>query len=176
MAHPTTPSSPPPPSLKSLPRINCALPHVIVGDGAFPLLENVMTPYPGVQLANDESKKIYNYRHSRARRVSENTFGMLSKKFRIFFKKNSHLVIIVLAITVPHNYLRDDACAWQIGELEHEGVPQAFGNLRGTGGDIPKRAFNVREYFRNYFISPREVFHGKESVFTMDSSTTNEAF
>ncbi|KAL4714708.1 hypothetical protein ACJJTC_005198 [Scirpophaga incertulas] len=44
-----------------------------IGDEAFPLKTYLMRPYPGTQL-DDESKKIYNYRHSRARRVSENAF------------------------------------------------------------------------------------------------------
>lgn len=147
------------PPEKVLPRTNCILPHVIVADAAFPLLENVMRPYPGAQLTNDESKKIYNYRHSRARRVSENAFGILTKKFRIFLKKFAispeHLDNIVLATTVLHNYLRDDLCTWQIGELEHEDVPRAFENLRRTGGNNPNRAFTVRESFKNYFVSPQ---------------------
>ncbi|KAJ8953422.1 hypothetical protein NQ318_023539 [Aromia moschata] len=52
-------------------------PYVIVGDEAFPLLENLMRPYPG-RSELDITHTIYNYRHSRARRISENAFGMLA--------------------------------------------------------------------------------------------------
>nr|CAH7742339.1 unnamed protein product [Callosobruchus chinensis] len=89
------------------------------GDEAFPLLRNVMRPYPGAQTGNNQENRIYNYRHCRARRVSENAFGIMTKKFRIFLKKFNispdHLDLITLACTALHNYLRNDSCAWQPG-------------------------------------------------------------
>lgn len=59
-----------------------ALPHCIVGDEAFPLKNYLLRPYPGKK-ANDIKKRIYNYRLSRARRVIENTFGILASKWRV---------------------------------------------------------------------------------------------
>ncbi|XP_068082039.1 uncharacterized protein [Anabrus simplex] len=147
------------PGEKPLPGMNALLPHVIVGDEAFPLLQNVMRPFPGTQLANDERKQVYNYRHSRARRVSENAFGILTKKFRIYLKKFNispeHLEIIVMATTVLHNYLRNDSCSWQLGELENNEVPLAIENLSRIGGNNVRRAFEIREKIADYFVSPQ---------------------
>jgi len=58
------------------------IPYYFVGDDAFSLSENLMKPYPN--RGQTEEQRILNYRFSRARRVSENAFGILSSKFRVF--------------------------------------------------------------------------------------------
>jgi hypothetical protein len=60
------------------------MPHIIIGDEAFPLSRHLMRPYSADQVSDDEERKIFNYRLSRARNVSENCFGILVRKFRIF--------------------------------------------------------------------------------------------
>ena len=61
---------------------NLMLPYVMLGDHIFGLKTWLMKPYPGKCLLED--KPIYNYRHSRARRTIENSFGTLSAKWRMF--------------------------------------------------------------------------------------------
>ncbi|GLV38505.1 hypothetical protein CBL_20396 [Carabus blaptoides fortunei] len=53
------------------------VPHVVVGDEAFRLHRNTKS---------DSTKALFNYRLSRARRVTENEFGLLSQVFRIFYQ------------------------------------------------------------------------------------------
>ncbi|KAJ4925930.1 hypothetical protein JOQ06_008115 [Pogonophryne albipinna] len=58
------------------------LPHVFVGDEAFPLLDNLLRPFPGRQITRE--RRMYNYRLSRARLVVECAFGILSSRWRMF--------------------------------------------------------------------------------------------
>lgn len=85
-----------------------SLPYTFVADEAFALLENLIKPFPQRGLSHDE--RIFNYRLSRARRVVENAFGLLSSRFRVFHtdiaidvKKTDSLVLAACAL---HNFLR----------------------------------------------------------------------
>lgn len=84
-----------------------------VGDDAFPLSMTMMKPYPGRGLS--EVKRVFNYRLSRARRVIENAFGILSSRWRIFRKPIAlhpdAVDKIILATVCLHNFLkiRDEA-------------------------------------------------------------------
>ncbi|CAH1977077.1 unnamed protein product [Acanthoscelides obtectus] len=71
---------------------------VFLGDEAFSLHENFLKPYPQRDLSY--SKRIFNYRLSRARNVSENAFGL------IHMKNPENICYVVLAICSLHNFLR----------------------------------------------------------------------
>ncbi|GBN41190.1 hypothetical protein AVEN_170153-1 [Araneus ventricosus] len=79
---------------------------VLVADDAFPLSLNFMKPYPGRGL-NDE-ERVFNYRLSRAQRVSENAFGILAARFQIFEQKiltsAMNATKILMACCVLHNF------------------------------------------------------------------------
>lgn len=97
------------PSNKALPNTNKSLPYVFVADDAFPLEEHILKPYPGSH-RKDSIERIFNYRLSRARRVVENAFGILSVVFRVLRKpmllEPPKAAKVVLACIYLHNYLR----------------------------------------------------------------------
>ena len=61
------------------------LPLVFVGDDAFPLTNFCMKPYPLTGLTEEE--RLFNYRLSHFRRISENTFGIWSNRSRLFLTR-----------------------------------------------------------------------------------------
>lgn len=90
---------------------NCNLSCVFVGDEVFALRPDFMKPYPQKDL--NAENRIYNYRlsrHSRARRVVENAFGIMASRFRVFYTsinlKLSSIQKVVMECVVLHNYLR----------------------------------------------------------------------
>ena len=96
------------PAPKPLPFGWIKVPYVFAGDDAFALKTYMMKPYPLKNLT--EERRVYNYRHSRARRISENLFGILANKWRIFQQplnlspeKSSTITTCAL---VRHDFLR----------------------------------------------------------------------
>ncbi|XP_029588260.1 uncharacterized protein LOC115173902 [Salmo trutta] len=60
------------------------VPHVFVGDEAFPLRPNLMRPYAGRQLPLPKPVRIFNKRLSRARLVVECAFWILAARCRMY--------------------------------------------------------------------------------------------
>jgi hypothetical protein len=96
------------PEESCLSRSNIKMPHFFVGYDAFPLRKHLMKPYKGANL--DLPKSIFNYRLSRARRVIENTFGILVSRFRIFTRtitcSPSTVDSIIKATVCLHNLIK----------------------------------------------------------------------
>lgn len=146
------------PSPKILPGGNDVLPHVIIGDEAFPLCTNLMRPYSRDDAQRNEEKKVFNYRLSRARNTVENTFGILARKFRIFERKLSmsqeHIVSVVMATCCLHNFLRNDMCHWTENDLNISiSNMRGLQDLRNIGGNSKTDALAVRDGFKSYFNS-----------------------
>lgn len=69
----------PAPEMLNIPYLT-KIPYVILGDQAFALSTHLMTHFAGIHPKRSK-ERIFNYRLSRARRVVENAFGILSAKF-----------------------------------------------------------------------------------------------
>ncbi|KAJ8971000.1 hypothetical protein NQ317_012113 [Molorchus minor] len=113
-------------NIKPLPGRAKPLEYVIVADDAFPLTTNIMKPYPGPH-AKTSKERSFNYRLSRARRISENVFGILSSVFRVLRKplllQPEKAEKIVLACVHLHNFLRTSPGSnsyMPLGELDRE--------------------------------------------------------
>lgn len=96
------------PSTTNLPNTDePALPFVLIGDEAFGIHQNLLRPYSSRNF--NHSKRIFNYRLSRARRFVECAFGILCKKFEIFYGciavEPNYVTTIVQATTVLHNFI-----------------------------------------------------------------------
>lgn len=163
-----------------LPQTSTRLPFVFVADEAFPLLPNLMRPYPRKDLTL--VPKVFNYRLSRARRVIENTFGILVARWRIFKQtiqaSERTLEAIVWACVNLHNYLRvsdegeqRDRRYCPVGYADRDGVSGTVidGQWRADAGtstalsDVSRVGSNntssshreVRDRFSRYFCSSR---------------------
>ena len=83
------------------------VPHFFLGDDAFKMTTSIVKGYPHPPA--DKSKAVFNYRVSRARRVVENSFGILSQRWRIYLRSMQLLPEradwVVKATVVLHNYL-----------------------------------------------------------------------
>lgn len=157
----------PPP--KQLPGTDEIVPHVIVGDEAFALHENLMKPYPRPQALIDVEKAIFNYRLFRARRIVENAFGILSAQFRIFFtlieampETMDNMIITACILhnlmrkrSEPTEYAREDA----INEMDNNiaSICDTFGRTR----DAP---MEIRDKFKSYFNREGAVEWQRNSI------------
>lgn len=135
-----------------------------------------MKPYP--QNGLDAEMRVYNYRHSRARRISENLFGIFAHRFRIFQKViELHPKIVqtlTLAALTLHNYLRNSSsrgtyCPTGLADYEMENGDVVLGTWRSentaflnlqvqsTGHNSRVSAKTVRNNFKEYFVNEGAV-------------------
>ncbi|KAJ8928556.1 hypothetical protein NQ314_018873 [Rhamnusium bicolor] len=113
-----------------------------------------MKPYPKKQVLEDSNKAVFNYRLSRARRVTENAVGIVCYTFFTPINiKTSTVDLIVLACCL-HNLLRDEYV------LNHRRKTNLEENLlfptenmipiKGIGGFACAEGFQVRSRFTDY--------------------------
>lgn len=145
------------------------VPYVFVADDAFALTENMMKPYARSSLT--ESERIFNYRLSRARRMIENSFGILSAQWRIFRTTiNAHPEMVELIIETCvclHNYLRlgeDSVFGLVDEELATHIKPGAWRSMESNLLSLERNTTNsnnkakaLRDRFAQYFVNEGSV-------------------
>ncbi|XP_034092899.1 protein ANTAGONIST OF LIKE HETEROCHROMATIN PROTEIN 1-like [Gymnodraco acuticeps] len=133
------------------------LPHVFVGDEAFPLLDNLLRPFPGRHLTRE--RRLFNYRLSRARLVVECAFGILSTQWRMLRRvittSPEVTELCVKAACVLHNFLRrktiDMPSRTPIARSTDEVTPTLCDAPRMGSNNATRRSIQQRETFCSYF-------------------------
>nr|XP_022911162.1 protein ANTAGONIST OF LIKE HETEROCHROMATIN PROTEIN 1-like [Onthophagus taurus] len=141
------------PEAKFLPGMtNKEVPYCFVGDEAFALHQHFLRPFGGHNLTI--TKRIFNYRLSRARRYVECTFGILSNKWRIFHRainlKPDFAVNIVKACVVLHNFVRER------DGYKIEDTFTVTGLAELPGATVVRgrtKANDIRNIYADYFMS-----------------------
>ena len=155
-------------------------PYVFVADDAFALKTYMLKPYPGH--ISELAQRIYNYRLSRARRVIENTFGIMATRFRVYRRPiiaNVDAVKNVVKATIAlHNFLLITQHSHDVynycprnfpdqngsrgrfipGQWRQEvgtiaGLSRLQRHARGSNNSS-RSAQQVRDEYKNYFNSP----------------------
>ena len=139
----------------------------------------MMKPFPQQGLARE--KRIHNYRHSRARRISENLFGILANRWRFFSTitnlKPKYVEDFIFAALMLHNMLIKSPDSVNVyrpaffadtiledgeiaeGEWRENEAPNSFYSLQvpRTGHNSSLYAKSVREKFMDYFVNDGAV-------------------
>ena len=109
-----------------------------------------------------EDQLVFNYRHSRARRIVECTFGILVQRFRVFDRRmylsDVNAIRVTKACVLLHNYLTPPHTEYRaimdcLNPDDHQNNPQteALRPLRRIGYHSLQDAIDIRDWFKSYF-------------------------
>ena len=129
------------------------MPLVILGDSAYPLLQWLMKPYLE-NSATTPQEHNFNYRHSRARMVVENSFARLKGRWRCLLKRIdfhiSNVPNVVASCVVLHNICEicGDHCLqdWMVEETASSGSTHT---LSASSSSSSSRASSIRDAIKN---------------------------
>ena len=153
------------------------MPYVFLTDDAFSLGKHCLKPYS--QSGLTPIKRIFNYRLSRVRRVTENAFRILTNRFRVFTSRMcldpDKATIITLATLVLHNMLRQltyesytpegyndmETESWDVVEEEwreeNVGASVLQSLPKSDTRKATKHAQHIRDAFANHFWGPGKI-------------------
>lgn len=137
------------------------LPYVFVGDEAFALSNFMMRPYPrSSQLCM--KKRVFNYRLSRARRIIETAYGLLSNVWQVFKSPMRTSLSVTIEVTKAcvclHNFL---IMFDKLRKLQPKSIEVIENDLEiNFCEDVQASRTSVntiRENFANYFMNEGAV-------------------
>ena len=141
------------PEDEALPGRLFAVPYVIVADDAFALHNHITKPFPGHQ-EKISKKRIFNYRFSRARRCSENAFGILSSVFRTLRKPMlldpEQSTLVTCACVHLHNFLLKSKSSANIYT-----PPGSLGSVAPNGSIVPGDWRKDNQGLKSFYPLPR---------------------
>jgi len=151
-----------------------------MGDEDFPLKMYLLRPYN--RKDSGDAECVFNYRLSRARRIIENSFGILVSRWQILTKticyNPDHATHIIKALVYLHNYIMTaeeqhimpNARAYCPSNLinheifEHNEILSTWHEQTELGpfedlvrigaNNVHKNATKQRDILRDYFVSP----------------------
>ena len=152
----------PNPSL--IPGTDEEMPYHFVADEAYPLNLNIMRPFDGRNLNN--TRRVFNQRLSRARKVVECAFGILSRKWEIFQRplrvQVDNAETIVKAACALHNFVRArdgemrPETSTEMDTMEAPSLRQSAGLVNweknNTPGRRPVDAIKARNALAEFFM------------------------
>ena len=163
-----------------LPADDKPMPYHFVGDDAFSLRTWLMKPFS--HRSQVQRERIYSYRLSRARRVVENAFGILSQRFRCFMttmqQNPDNINLITMCACVLHNLIltrypqaipevdREDPDTHDLVPGQWRLDPHMQGLMPLSGHRSQREAKDQREYLSHYYMSPAGAVPWQERMVT----------
>lgn len=127
------------------------MPFTFIGDEVFSLSPDIMRPFSGKVLS--DTRRIFNYRLSRARRNVECAFGILSNKWKIFNKPiNGNLdlsILVVKTCCALHNFIRTRDGFNVEDVMTIEGLIE----IERDFSRPPNQSIQIRNKLADYFVS-----------------------
>ncbi|KAM4045426.1 uncharacterized protein ACNLHF_009259 [Anomaloglossus baeobatrachus] len=137
------------------------LPFVLVGDEAFQMCGNLLKPYSSHGL--NQAKRIFNYRLTRARRMVECAFGIMTGKWRILTTaiqlKTDTVDDVVKACVVLHNYVLSKERL----VMDPADVELTLDDYDNVGLRTTAAVCAMRDHFATYFMSDA-AWHGRMNM------------
>ena len=149
------------------------LPYVFISDETFPLMTNIMRPYPKRELT--DTKRAYNHCHSQARHVVEHAFASMTSRWEVLLRNlimnPDHAKLVVIACCILHNFVRrkekldyyNDPALKDIQQRAAQATMST--RYEALGGRSTDHAMYVRDSFANLIaneLSCNEVI--KQSI------------
>lgn len=159
------------PAAERLPGSSMEAPFMFLGGDGFPLRPDLLKPYPGPQM--DQDQRVFNYRLSRGRRAVDNGFGVFASRWRVFrstiMLSPDKVQKMLLACLCLHNYLLEvqsqtyNPPGLADSEGPDHGVLEGSWRADGLGAMLPLEPGGrddestadgqIRETLKKYFVS-----------------------